>query len=68
VFFSEEKNQETLVSAPADRYGTWPDGLKLRRNKSLLLLFFRKEVLTSVTILARVNPVCGSDTFMKGLE
>jgi hypothetical protein len=45
VFFSEEKNQKTFDSAPADRSRPWPDRLHLLKNKSLLLLFFRKEVL-----------------------
>jgi cytochrome c len=25
MFFSEEKNQKTFVSAPVDRYGIWPE-------------------------------------------
>jgi hypothetical protein len=36
VFFSEEKNQKTFVPAHAAKW-------ELRSNKSLLLLFFRKE-------------------------
>jgi hypothetical protein len=45
MFFSEEKNQKTFASALADRSRPWPDRWKRRRNKSLLLLFFRKEDL-----------------------
>jgi hypothetical protein len=43
MFFSEEKNQKTFMPQPVDRSGTWPAEGKLRRIKSLLLLFFRKE-------------------------
>jgi hypothetical protein len=43
MFFSEEKNQKTFESAQAYRYGPWLDRLRRRRNKSLLVLFFRKE-------------------------
>jgi hypothetical protein len=47
TFFSEEKNQKTFMSALAAISGPWPPTVKLRRNKSLLLLFFRKEDLPS---------------------
>jgi hypothetical protein len=43
MFFSEEKNQKTFVSALAEGYRPWPDSGKRRRIKSLLVLFFRKE-------------------------
>jgi hypothetical protein len=46
VFFSEEKNQKTFASAQPDRSGAWPDRLNLLRDKSLLVLFFRKELLS----------------------
>jgi len=45
-FFSEEKNQKTFIASLADISGPWPPNGKLRRNKSLLLLFFRKEALS----------------------
>jgi hypothetical protein len=45
MFFSEEKNQKTFVSPLAARSRPWPPDVKLRENKSLLLLFFRKEGL-----------------------
>jgi hypothetical protein len=43
MFFSAEKNQKTFIPALAQRFGPWPLNGKLRENKSLLLLFFRKE-------------------------
>jgi hypothetical protein len=43
LFFSEEKNQKTFTSAPAYRSRPWPERWVLRRIKSLLVLFFRKE-------------------------
>jgi hypothetical protein len=43
MFFSEEKNQKTFVLARADRCRPWPDSWEGAGNKSLLLLFFRKE-------------------------
>jgi hypothetical protein len=43
MFFSEEKNQKTSMSAPADSCRPWPDTWKRPKNKSLLVLFFRKE-------------------------
>jgi hypothetical protein len=46
MFFSEEKNQKTFISAHADRYVIWPDGWENARDKSFLLLFFKKEVLS----------------------
>jgi hypothetical protein len=47
-FFSEEKKQKTFIPAPAERCRPTPEALeprswKLRRSKSLLVLFFRKE-------------------------
>jgi hypothetical protein len=45
MFFFEKKNQKTFVPAPAQRSGLGLPNVKLRRNKSLLLLFFRKEGL-----------------------
>jgi hypothetical protein len=47
MFFSEEKNQKTFIPAPVERSGPWPPKVKLLRNKSLLLLFFRKDGLSS---------------------
>jgi hypothetical protein len=46
LFFSEEKNQKTFMSAPAEGYRPWPESGKRRKIKSLLLLFFRKEDLS----------------------
>jgi len=44
MFFSEEKNQKTFVPAPAERPGPWLICWGLRqKDKSLLVLFFRKE-------------------------
>jgi hypothetical protein len=57
LFFSEEKNQKTFDSPPADVYRPWPDRLNLLRDKSLLLPpgglppFFRKEGLSLPSIL-----------------
>jgi hypothetical protein len=48
VFFSEEKNQKTFISPPLPRSRPWPVRLRQRRDKSLLLLFFRKEDLSSL--------------------
>jgi hypothetical protein len=42
MFIAEEENQKTFHSEAAARSG------KMLRNKSLLLLFFRKEVLASL--------------------
>jgi len=50
MFFSEEKNQKTFASGAAERYGTWPESWNSAGRKSLLLLFFRKEGLASLTI------------------
>ncbi len=47
MFFSEEKNQKTFTSPPLPRSRPWPGSFRGRRNKSLLLLFFRKEGLAS---------------------
>jgi hypothetical protein len=46
MFFSEEKNQKTFISSPLPRSRPWPGCLRRRRDKSLLLLFFRKEDLS----------------------
>ncbi len=46
MFFSEEKNQKTFMSLQLQRCRPWPARWKPRRNKSLLLLFFRKEDLS----------------------
>jgi hypothetical protein len=43
MFFSEEKNQKTFVSARAARSRPWPERGKSAGDKSLLVLFFRKE-------------------------
>jgi hypothetical protein len=48
AFFSEEKNQKTFIPALTDRSGQWPPNAKLPKDKSLLLLFFRKEGLAFV--------------------
>jgi hypothetical protein len=47
MFFSEEKNQKTFNSPALPRSRPWPVGLRWRRCKSLLLLFFRKEDLST---------------------
>jgi hypothetical protein len=47
--FSEEKEAKRLLFlAPAERCGPLPRSWELLRNKSLLLLFFRKEGLPSL--------------------
>jgi uncharacterized membrane protein YccC len=43
VFFSEEKNQKTFMSALVPIIRPWPGSVRLRRIKRLLVLFFRKE-------------------------
>jgi hypothetical protein len=50
MFFSEEKNQKTFTSPLAARSRPWPGSLRWLRNKSLLLLFFRKEGLTYLAL------------------
>jgi hypothetical protein len=47
VFFSEEKKQKTFESALAQRYRPWPERLSQRNRKSFLVLFFKKEQLSS---------------------
>jgi hypothetical protein len=48
MFFSEEKNQKTFALAPAAKVGAMTDKLGIEsKNKSLLVLFFRKELLSS---------------------
>jgi hypothetical protein len=42
-FFSEEKNQKTFIPAPAARSRPNPGSIRKVRNKSLLVLLFRKE-------------------------
>jgi hypothetical protein len=45
-FFSEEKNQKTFAPAPAARLRAMTDMLGIAsKDKSLLVLFFRKELL-----------------------
>jgi hypothetical protein len=51
MFFSEEKNQKTFSDAVADLSGGTNTGI----SKSLLLLFFRKEDLSSCPSL---EPKC----------
>jgi hypothetical protein len=46
MFFSEEKNQKTFIPALAERSRPWPPNGKLRKSKSFLLLFFKKEGLS----------------------
>jgi hypothetical protein len=43
MFFSEEKNQKTFIPGASGNRAQSPRSWKPRRNKSLLLLFFRKE-------------------------
>jgi hypothetical protein len=50
MFFFEKKNQETFVPGSATSRA---DGLE---NKSLLLLFFRKEGISSFFLAFRRNP------------
>jgi hypothetical protein len=49
MFFFEKKNQKTFNSALAARWRAWHADGELRGNKSLLLLFFRKEGLAFFT-------------------
>jgi hypothetical protein len=42
MFFSEEKNQKTLVSALVERYALWRETRRCLGNEGLLLDFFRK--------------------------
>jgi hypothetical protein len=46
-FFSEEKKQKTFTFPLVARSRPWPGSFRRRQNKSLLLLFFRKEGLAS---------------------
>jgi hypothetical protein len=43
MFFSEEKNQKTFTSPLVQPIRPLPVSVRLRRMKSLLVLFFRKE-------------------------
>jgi hypothetical protein len=43
MFFSEEKNQKTFMSGLTPPFRPWPEMWFRLRDKSLLLLFFRKE-------------------------
>jgi hypothetical protein len=45
MFFSEEKNQKTFCSAQVAPIWPGPRMWEQRNNKSLLVLFFRKELL-----------------------
>jgi hypothetical protein len=45
LFFSEEKNQKTFISPPLPRSRPWPGPIRSAKQKSLLLLFFKKEGL-----------------------
>jgi hypothetical protein len=45
MFFSEEKNQKTFIPGLHEYSRPWPQSWEGRKNKSLLLLFFRKEGL-----------------------
>jgi hypothetical protein len=47
MFFSEEKKQKTFASGAADGSGIWPAKSEAAGRKSLLLLFSRKEELSS---------------------
>jgi hypothetical protein len=44
-FFSEEKKQKTFVPPQLPTGSPWHGSIGKRRNKSLLVLFFRKEHL-----------------------
>jgi hypothetical protein len=46
MFFSEEKNQKTFIPARHPAIRPWPGSWERRGNKSLLLLFFRKEEIS----------------------
>jgi hypothetical protein len=39
LFFSEEKNQKTFISARAARVRSWPGSCRVRQNKSLFASF-----------------------------
>jgi hypothetical protein len=43
IFFSEEKKQKTLISSQLDIAWPRPGSSRARRNKSFLVLFFKKE-------------------------
>jgi hypothetical protein len=47
IFFSEEKKQKTFMSSQLPIEWPWRASRRERRNKSLLVLFFRKEQLSS---------------------
>jgi hypothetical protein len=44
-FFSEEKNQKTFICWLWRQGLAWPPSCRGRESKSLLVLFFRKELL-----------------------
>jgi hypothetical protein len=43
MFFSEEKNQKTFISGGVPTLRPNPGSIRWRKDKSLLVLFFRKE-------------------------
>jgi hypothetical protein len=45
-FFSEEKKQKTFISPQLLAGRPWPGSCRGRRDKNLLVLFFRKEHLS----------------------
>jgi hypothetical protein len=42
MFFSEEKNQKTFMTAQAHTYGTWPDGWEAAEKQKFFASFFQK--------------------------
>jgi hypothetical protein len=48
AFFSEEKKQKTFSFQQLATWRPWPGSCRRRGNKSLLVLFFRKEHLSCV--------------------
>jgi hypothetical protein len=56
-FFSEEKKQRTFDSGAGGKNPVLPGSRERRRNKSLLVLFFRKE-LPSFTQSGSESGVC----------
>jgi hypothetical protein len=56
VFFSEEKKQKTFMSSLLTLGRPWPASYRKRRNKSLLVLFFRKELLSLLTLMLALGP------------
>jgi hypothetical protein len=51
VLFLKKRNKKNFISPQLPRSRPWLGSFRTTRHKSLLLLFFRKEVLSSLALL-----------------